>query len=477
MKPKTFFFYDLETSGVNSRSACIMQFGGVRTDEDFNPIGDPYNVLIKLTEDVLPEPDAVLITGITPQKTLAEGISEAEFAKIFIGEIVQPNTTFVGFNNIRFDDEFMRFFLFRNFYDPYEWQWKEGRSKWDMLDVTRMARALRPDGTEWPFDSSGKPSNRLELLASINKFDHENAHDALSDVFATISLAKHLKAKQPELIDYLLKMRNKNDVKKFVNQQDYFVYSSGKYPGEFEKTTMVANLGPHPDTQGSLVYDLRHDPVPILKLSPEQLAEKWRYNPESPQDRLPVKGLQHNRCPAIAPKGVVDQSSAERIQIDLKQVEKNYKILSADRQFIGNLHKALAILNKDRKQKSMIVDDITADSSLYDDFLPDSDRSIAPEFRSSQPHQMSDFASKFTDQRLQALAPLYIARNFPEALSDDQRSAWQDHCQRALLSGGEKSMATRFEKRLETLSTEITDPAKQYLLEELKLYAQSLSRY
>src|SRR3989344_5067621 len=161
-------FYDLETSGFNPREQRIMQFAGQRTEMQLKPIGEPFNYLIKMTEDILPDPDAVLLTGITPQSTIADGITEVAFLKIFAHEISIPGTVFVGFNSIRFDDEFIRFLHYRNFYDAYEWHWADGRGRWDMLDVVRMTRALRPDGIKWPFDSSGVPANRLELLTAIN---------------------------------------------------------------------------------------------------------------------------------------------------------------------------------------------------------------------------------------------------------------------------------------------------------------------
>ena len=115
----TFYFYDLETSGINARAQRIMQFAGQRTDGDFNPIGEPENWLVKLTDEILPDPDAIMITGITPQKTLEEGYSEVEFIKLFLDQVCQPDTTILGYNSIRFDDEFMRATLWRNFYDPY----------------------------------------------------------------------------------------------------------------------------------------------------------------------------------------------------------------------------------------------------------------------------------------------------------------------------------------------------------------------
>ena len=215
--PKTFFFYDLETSGLNAREARIMQFAGIRTDMDLNPIGEPYNMLVKLNDDVLPSPEALMVTGITPQQTVEDGFTEAEFSKKIIDEVFTPDTIIVGFNNIRFDDEFIRHLLWRNFYDPYEWSYRDGRSRWDLLDVIRMTRALRPEGIEWPVDDKGVATNRLELIASANKIDHFKAHDALSDVEALIAVTKLIRDKQPQLYEYLLKLRDKNEVKKLVN--------------------------------------------------------------------------------------------------------------------------------------------------------------------------------------------------------------------------------------------------------------------
>ena len=148
----TFFFYDLETSGLSARSDRIMQFAGQRTDMDLRPIGEPYNVLIALSDDTLPSPEALMVTGITPQKTVDEGYTEAQFVRMLTEEICTPGTIMTGFNSVRFDDEFMRHLLWRNFYDPYEWAWRDGRSRWDLLDVVRMTRALRPEGIEWPVD-------------------------------------------------------------------------------------------------------------------------------------------------------------------------------------------------------------------------------------------------------------------------------------------------------------------------------------
>jgi exodeoxyribonuclease I len=469
---QSFFFYDLETSGFYPRSDRVMQFGGQRTNLDLEPIGEPQNILIKMAADTVPSPDAIMVTGITPQKTLSDGITEAEFVKLFLEEIATPDTIFVGFNNIRFDDEFMRFLLYRNYADAYEWQWKDGRSRWDLLDVVRMTRALRPEGIKWPVDSEGKPGNRLELLTSINKLAHDGAHDALSDVRATIALAQLLKAKQPKLFDYLLNLRSKNELAKFVAEEKVFLYSSGKYPAEFEKTTVVMNLVPHPKIQGILVYDLRHDPTPYLTMTPEQLAEAWRWKKDETELKLPVKTMQFNRCPAVAPLKILDKDKSveQRLQIDRATLEKHRKVLlNVQADFSEKLYKALLILDK-RQQTRLLTDEISVDEQLYDGFISDPDRKLMAELRRIESSKLTDMAAKFNDKRLTHLMPLYKARNFPKSLDEKERAAWDAHVKRRL----SKQLPAYVARLTELMADASLSNEKQYLLEELRLYGESL---
>lgn len=248
----TFFFYDLETSGLNARSQRIMQFAGQRTDANLKPIGEPVNVLVKLSDDILPDPQAIVVTGITPQMTLADGLTEPEFARFVSEEVFTPGTIAVGYNNVRFDDEFIRHALWRNFYDPYEWAWSEDRGRWDILDIVRLTRALRPDGIAWPVDEKGSPTNKLELIAKENKLLHTKAHDALSDVEALIALTELIRNKQGKLFDYLFGLRGKNEVAKLVNLDDPkpFVYASGRYGSKHDFTTVAypLSLGTKPNS-------------------------------------------------------------------------------------------------------------------------------------------------------------------------------------------------------------------------------------
>jgi exodeoxyribonuclease-1 len=474
----SFFFYDLETSGFDPRQARIMQFAGQRTDMDLQPIGDPVNVLIKLTPEVLPSPDAVLITGITPQMTLAEGLTEAEFLELFYKEVVQPETIFVGYNSVRFDDEFMRFLHWRNFYDAYEWQWKDGASRWDLIDVVRMTRALRPEGITWPFAPDGKPTNRLEFLTAVNKLSHESAHDALSDVNATIAMARLIKTKQPELFSYLLESRHKHIIKDIVLKGVPFVYTSGRYGSEFLHTTVTVLLDKHAEQEAAHIYDLRYDPAPFINMSVDELIEAWRWDPERETPRLPVKTMKYNRCAAVAPLGVIkDQATQERLQLSLDTVKQNLATFrSSRREFAKKIHQVVAKLDTERQQKqlALLENELTVDSRLYEDFINKADVPVMQSIRKATPEELDQFSGKLKDKRLQSLLPLYKARNYPASLTPEERSAWDKFVANRLLNGGEASRLTKYFARLQELAAEKTVGEQQYLLAELQLYGESI---
>ncbi len=448
-----------------------MQFAGQRTSMDLRTIGKPDNLLVKLTDDVLPDPDAVLVHGITPQKTQTEGLTEAEFLKHLNHQVFLPDTIFVGFNNIRFDNNFMRFTLWRNFYDAYEWSWKNGCSSWDLLDVVRMTRALRPVGIKWPFTPDGQPSNRLEDLAALNKLKH-TAHDALSDVAACIDLAKLLKTKQPKLFNYLLNLRDKNKVAVLVNSSQPFVYTSGRYPSEFEKTTVAVMVTQHPTQNAALVYDLRVDPTLFLKMTPSQLAELWSLRGKD-VPYFPLKVLSYNRCPAIAPISVLDKASAKRLALDKKVLDANLKKLICAKDFSNRLADALEIVEDARQVK--YGQETEVDAQLYDGFVPDSDKPKMNVVRTTEADQIANLSLDFSDERLKLLFPLYKARNFPKNLSAEEKQQWKKFRVRKLLNGGTESPAARYFKRIEELKADPKFSSQQkYLLEELDLYASSI---
>lgn len=471
----SFFFYDLETTGVQLHECRIMQFAGQRTDLELNPIGEPVNVLIKLTPDVLPDPEAVLLTGITPQQTLQNGITELEFLQLFWKDVATPDTIFVGYNTVRFDDEFMRCLHHRNFYHPYEWHYKDGRSRWDLLDLVRMTRALRPDGITWPFTEDGVPTNRLELITSLNGLDHEQAHEALSDVGATIAAAKLIRSHQPKLFDWLLNLRSKKAVKDFLAQHQTFVYTSGKYDHACQKTAVVQLLSLGDDEHGALVYDLRHDPRQFAKLNPKELIARWQYirDPDA-VPRLPVKSLKYNRCPAICPTGLIsDKAVQERLGITIEQIEANRAALNGLPELVQNILAARKLMDRER-DKQQQGEQKEAECRVHGGLLDDHDCRLLERVRAAAPAELASFSDGFHDNRLKEMLPRYKARNFPASLTAEERQAWDEYRNQKLFAGGDKSELARYFQVLAECAQDPKYADKQFLLEELQLYGHSL---
>lgn len=464
---QTFFFYDLETSGLNPRHDRIMQFAGIRTDLDFNQIGEPYNILVKLNDDTLPEPDALMVTQITPQQTQADGYSEAEFAKLLMDEVFTPGTIATGFNSIRFDDEFIRTLFWRNFFDPYEWSWKDGRSRWDLLDVVRMTRALRPEGIIWP-EKDGVANNRLENLTKENGIDHFKAHDALSDVEALIAVTKLIKTKQPKLYDHLFAYKDKKMVQKLVNldNKQPFVYVSGQYDAAFHKATVAFPL-----TSGKnanvVVYDLRHDPTPFLEMSQQELHKilyaSWEDRKKEGFVRLPVKELQYNRAPAVAPLGVLAQQDGwDRVGLTEQIITQNRAKLLSSPAFAENIRSLFE--NRPEYKKST-----DPEAQLYDGFVSQVDTLRIETVRNSKEQQLADLHPEFTDERLDPLLLHYKARNYPKSLAEDEAIAWESWRAQHV-----KAALPNFVTKLNAIAKDTEDESKLFVLEELQLWAESI---
>lgn len=476
---KTFYFYDLETSGLGSRQDRIMQFAGIRTDENFQPIGEPANILVELPDDTLPSPSAVMVTGITPMATRTDGMSERDFCRYLTEEVALPETTILGYNSVRFDDEFIRNALWRNFYDPYEWQWRDGRSRWDMLDVVRMTRALRPDGIKWPVTEEGKPTNRLELITKENQISHEHAHDALSDVEALISVTKLIKDNQPQLFDFLYKMRGKESVAKMINldRPQPFVYSSGRYGSEHNFTTVAYPIADAGKGQ-ILVFDLRYNIDELLKGEAEAReagtfddTKPWRERDPWEREYFPiVKKFQYNHCPAVAPLGVLDKEDGwAKIGLEKTQIEQNLAALKKHPEFISRM-KNLA----DRQY----VPERDVEQQIYEKFSSKQDMNICAVVRANDGEDLAHFRPEFKDDRLNKLLINYRGRNFPSTLSEQESQIWQAYRRKRL-----ETAAPGFLKDMAIIRKEL-DAGKpragrtiedcEYLLEELQLWYQSL---
>lgn len=404
------------------------QFAGVRTDYDFNIIDDPLIIYCKPAADVLPHPDACLITGITPQLAEQQGIAESQFIQLIHEQLAQPNTCTLGYNSLRFDDEVTRNTLYRNFYDPYAREWQNGNSRWDIIDVARAARALRPTGIHWPQDETGRPSFRLEQLTEANGIAHEAAHDALSDVYATIAIAQLIKKAQPKLYQFLFQHRVKTKASELLQVGSFnpVVHISGKYLATKNCLSIVLPLCKHPtNNNGVIVYDLSVDPAPLLSLSVEEIQQRiFTATVDLPEgvERIPLKTVHINKCPVLAPISVIKPEDAQRLSLDLALCRATIEKIKA----AIDLPEKIAAVFSDNHQTDP---DLDPDLAIYSGgFFSDTDKQKMTKIRVMSQEQMCDVKFNFQDPRLPEMLFRYRARNFPETLTTDDQLRWKQFC-------------------------------------------------
>lgn len=470
-KNLTFFFYDYESFGISPASDRPAQFAGIRTDADFNIIGEPIMLFCKQTLDYLPSPEAVMVTGITPQQCNAEGISEPQFAARIHAEFSEPNTCTIGYNNIRYDDEMTRYTFFRNFYDPYEYSWKNGNSRWDLLDLVRTCYALRPEGIEWPKDENGVPSFKLENLTKANGIAHENAHDAMSDVYATIAIAKLIKKNQPKLFQFFFNLRNKKEVEKLIDTGEMtpLVHVSGMLGNYRGNTTWIVPLSWHPTNKNAVVVcDLSGDIQGLLTEDAETLRQRlYTKRNELTENELPVplKLVHINKCPILAPAKTLLPENAERLGIDRALCLANLKALKAQKMLVQE--KADDIFSEERTFESSP----NVETTLYNGFFSTADKNNMAILRTLSPEELVNHGLKFEDERVEALLFHYRARHYPQTLNRAEQIKWQKYCYQQI-----DTKAEQFAKSIDDLFQQHHDnPEKVKLLENLTAYAEQIS--
>jgi len=470
---ESIFWYDFETFGANPVWDRPSQFAGIRTDLDLNIIEEPENFYCRQADDYLPHPIACLITGISPQTCQQKGMPEAEFIKRIHGIFSVPETCVAGYNSIRFDDEVTRNTLYRNFYDPYQREYQNGNSRWDILDMMRCAYALRPEGINFPKGEDGKISFKLENLSAANGIIHENAHDALSDVYATIGLAKLIKEKQPKLYQHLFNLRRKEQVAPLldtVNKRPV-LHISGMIGVEKGCAAMMVPLAMDAKNKNAVIcFDLMSDPSPLFELSVEQIQQRL-FTPQNQMPkgmaRLPLKSIHVNKCPVVLPGKMVDGDVAKRWGFDGAKMREHLNIIRNGQDLTQKLQ---LVMTREFESSS------DPDAMIYSGgFFSHNDKAAMGKIRDTHPEDLMSLELAFQDRRLEEMFFRYKARNYPQSLQGDEHERWEEFRKQKLL-GPQTGPALNYQ----SFSTALNDAAnsapveKHELLQELATYAESI---
>lgn len=473
----TFLWHDYETFGAQPRSDRPAQFAAVRTDAELNEVGAPLMLYCRPAPDFLPDPQSCLITGITPQHCLERGVPEAQFAAAIEAELARPGTIGVGYNTIRFDDEVTRFLFWRNLVDPYAREWQNQCGRWDLLDVVRTAHALRPEGIQWPTRAEGGTSFKLGDLTRANALVHEAAHDALSDVRATIALARLIRTAQPRLFDYCLGLHKKDRVAAELGLPTApqharpFWHVSGMFGVERGCLALMWPLAMHAHNKNELIaWDLAHDPRELADLNVDRLRQRlFTRSQDLPEGvaRLPVKSVHLNKSPMVGTNlKVLTPAVVQRWSLEVKQQLRHAE-------YARDLPDMSALWADVFARDDTASRDV--DEDLYGGFLGNADRRRLESLRKLSAQELAAARTGFDDARLAELVWRYRCRNFPETLSTADTQRWRAHCAARLHAGagGARTMA-QLAEAIDALS-ETASERDTSILEALYDYAESIA--
>lgn len=477
-------WYDLETFGLDPRHDRIAQFAGLRTNQDLEPVSDSIVLYCKITDDYLPSPYACLVHGISPHETLEKGLVEYDFAKAIRNEMLAPGNCVAGYNSISFDDEFIRNLFYRNLFDPYEREWADGNTRWDILNLLRATRDLRPDGLVWPDGVDGKPDFRLGNLAAANSVPLVSAHDALHDITATIRMAKLVKEAQPRLYDWYWRHRTRDSLRPLVNLSDRepLVHTAAQHTSSHGCTTVIAPVGMVPSRRDGLVaFDLRYDPSPLIDLPVEELRRRVFAKKSQLQENehIPLIHIKLSRCPYLAPLSTMDTKALERLGIDIDLARDRARSLAREPELIQKLQAVFAPAPQDAVEPD-------PEYRIYSGgFFRDEDKdamaSVHEAIATLGPAEARPqaYGLPFIDERLPQLVRRLFARNWPESLSKNEAARWRSFCASRLLCPrieGAVDLAG-FSKTVESLLANLDTPAEDKpILLKLLEYRGTLER-
>lgn len=472
--------FDYETTGTDPVRDRPVQFACVRTDLELNVIGKPTTLFCQPAPDHLPDPGACLVTGITPQLCQQVGLSELRFVEEVLRELSTPGTIAFGYNSIAFDDEVTRFMLWRNLIDPYAREWKDGCGRWDLIGAVRATYALRPETLEWPRDENGRVSFKLERLSAANGLLHESAHDALSDVVATIALARLIKEGQPQLYAHCFAL---SDKRLALQEMDVTLKSPFIHVGRGAVQTagvrVMMPLIRHPSNRNEVIaWDLSKDPRQLLDIDAETMRKRLftRYE-DRPEgfEPMPLHCIAANKAPAVFKLNALSRERAVELGIDLDAALARVPVMRGVLD-AADLPKLLQVVFA---REPVECD---ADEALYTGFVGSDDRRMLDQLRCMDPANFASIQPAFSAPRLDELFLRYKARHYPTFLSQRELDRWEEHRFRKLVTGdsGSRTVAmvrasvARCRHQPAGSSTPI-DPADAHVLDEVLAYTNELA--
>jgi len=474
----TLLVFDYETTGTDPVRDRPVQFACVRTDLDLEIVGHPTTLHCRPAPDHLPDPGACLLNGITPQFCQEVGLPELQFVEAVHRELATPGTISFGYNSIAFDDEITRFMLWRNLMDPYAREWKDGCRRWDLLHLVRATYALRPETLEWPRDEQGRVTFRLADLSAANGLPHASAHDALSDVYATLALARHIRERQPRLYAHCFSMIDKNLA---LGEMDVALHKPfihvGRNTGQAAGVRILLPLAVHPVNRNEVIaWDLSKDPRQLLDIDAETVRRRLAPGEDQEVEPIPLACVAANQSPPVFQNlGVLARERAAELEIDVAAALANVPVMLGVLETVDLARLLQAAFDRP-------APGCDPEQALYAGFVGNADRRTLDMLRTMDPGNLAAIEPEFGDPRLGALFLRYKARHYPQALSRREQDKWEEYRFDKLVTGdcGSRTVAAVRAsvadlRRHLAADGQGADPGACAILDEVVAYTDSLA--
>ena len=450
---KQYLFYDLETSGTNPSFDQILQFAGVKTDLSFNEI-ERYEFRIKLRNDVIPEPGALIVNRLNIDK-IAEGYTEYDAVKEIQSILSAPGTINIGYNSISFDDEFMRFNYFRNLLEPYANQ-KSGCIRMDLLPITLMYYLFKKESMIWPFNN-GKVNLKLENLNDLNGLADGMAHDAVVDVLATIEMARRFKEFDPKMWNYLCAHFNKKQDYERINQLEEVVFSDEL---KCRKGFFIKNG-----------FGYQHNCISACLVIGKHQTRDQTYWLRLDKDDF-TRYSSNNEIQNVLKKNIVKRKTAVPDFI-LPFKDRYFDLLSNDKirtlelnlDWLFDNYSELLVLKQDLIAFEYEDKKVELDSSLYHrDFFSDEERKVFNHFHNlNDPNEKIDFIDQLSPSFEREMSIRIMGRNFYELLPDKLKNDYDTSILKIIEEDLTDHMGRKrntVEKALNNIRKIMSDPSK-----------------
>ena len=466
-----FVFYDFETSSSNKYWGQIIQIGAILTNENLEEL-DRYDARCRLSPGIIPEAMALIVNKSSPKMLKGSNLSHYEMIRQFVDTLKKwGKATYVGFNSIEFDEEFLRCTLFQTLEYPYLTS-TNGNTRGDILSLARAANLYYPNTLKNSINKKGNAVYKLDQMAPLNGIKHGDAHSAIGDVVATVGVAKIIAKKAPNVWKASLLTMDKNQSLELIKSELYFCtneYFYGK-----SRPYVQAFVCQHPQYQWPLCFDLKHDPNIFLKMSIKELESAMKKNPKF------LRTVRHNKHPVIMNPSYGNEFD-EYKTIGKDTLSKRAKLIKNDKEFAEKVS-IIKQAEADEKDQSKSQEDVYNEESIYKKFTSNEDNKVMPEFHDADWDKKISVMSKFKDERLVYFGKKLIYMEKPELLSKSEyNSIHKDTAKKLLSTNNEKwNTIPRTYSEIDTLREKFEregQPEKLIILDEINAYIEDLEKF